>query len=427
MSPRHDAGSDSASGIGVDASGITGPRRSLGRFEFTALLAMSIALGALGIDLMLPAFDAMRAEFGLAPDSNVIAGTVTAYFFGLALGTFVYGPLADRHGRRFALFVSYGIYAAGGVASALAPSLELLLATRFLWGVGAAGSRVIAFAVIRDAYEGEEMSRAMSHVMAVFVLVPIIAPTLGAGIVAVAAWRWVFWACVVYAAIVWAWTLRLPETLHEEYRLDARLGRLVEAGRIVLSNRIAVGYGLAMTALYAVFISYLGSSEIIFGEVFAQDENFPYLFGTLAAVMGGAMLVNARIVRSIGTRRVAHTVLVAYLPAAAGFLALALSTEGRPGLLPFMAGLATLFTGHALMIPNLNSIAMEPMARVAGTASSILGAAQLGVGALLGSLIDRAFDGTILPLAIGFGGYGLAAFALVLWAEGGRLRLSSTA
>lgn len=402
---------------------MSGRRRTIGRLEFTALLALSIALGALGIDLMLPAFDAMRADFGLAPDSNAIAGIVTTYFFGLALGTFIYGPLADRYGRRAALFVSYAIYAAGGVASALAPTLELLLATRFLWGVGAAGSRVIAFAVIRDAYEGEEMSRAMSHVMAVFVLVPIVAPTLGAGIVAIAHWRWVFWACVAYAAAIAAWTSRLPETLHEEYRLEARLGRVVEAGRIVLSNRIAVGYGLAMTALYAVFISYLASSEIIFGEVFGQDENFPYLFGALAAVMGGAMLVNARIVRTIGTRRVAHVVLIAYLFAAAGFVALAVSTGGRPGLLPFMVGLATLFTGHALMIPNFNAIAMGPMARVAGTASSILGAAQLGVGALLGSLIDRAFDGTIVPLALGFGGYGLAALFLVLWAERGRLRL----
>lgn len=384
---------------------------------------MSMALGALGIDLMLPAFDAMRADLGLAADSNQIAGTVTAYFFGLAIGTFIYGPLADRYGRRPGLFVSYGVYAVGGVASALATNLELLLLARLVWGIGAAGSRVIAFAMIRDAYEGEEMSRSMSHVMAVFILVPIVAPTLGAGIVAIASWRWVFGVCVVCAAGIAAWTLRLPETLHEEYRLEASFARTLEAGRIVLSNRIAVGYGLAMTALYAILISYLGSSEIIFGETFDQDANFPYIFGGLAAVMGVAMLVNARIVRSLGTRRVAHTVLVAYLLAAGGLLALAVSTNGLPSLLPFLAGLAALFSGHALMIPNLNSIAMQPLAPVAGTASSILGAAQLGVGALLAWFIDQAFDGTILPLAVGFAGYGLLAFGLILWAEGGRLRL----
>ncbi len=191
----------------------------------------------------------------------------------------------------------------------------------------------------------------------------------------------------------------------------------------MVSNRITVGYGLGMTALYAVLIAYLGSAEIIFGETFDQDANFPYIFGGLAMVTGISMLVNARFVRSIGTRRVAHTVLLAYLVAAAGLVALALSSGGRPALAPFLAGLAAMFAGHALMIPNMNSIAMEPMAQVAGTASSILGAVQLGIGALLGSFIDRAFDGTVLPLSIGFAAYGLLALALVLWAEGGRLQL----
>jgi DHA1 family bicyclomycin/chloramphenicol resistance-like MFS transporter len=133
--------------------------------------------------------------------------------------------------------------------------------------------------------------------------------------------------------------------------------------------------------------------------------------------------VNARIVRSVGTRRLAHRVLLVYLAAAAGFAVYALATGGRPPLGFFLFGLATMFASHALLIPNLNAIAMEPMARVAGTASSIMGAAQLGLGALLGSFIDRAFDGTILPLVLGFAAYGALACGLVLWAEGGRLRL----
>lgn len=402
---------------------IRGPRRSIGRIEVTALLAMSMALGALGIDLMLPAFDAMRADLGLAADSTAIAGTVTAYFLGLALGTFLYGPLADRYGRRRALFVSYAIYGAGATASALSPSLGVLLVMRLLWGLGAAGSRVIALAIIRDAYDGEEMSRAMSHVFAVFVLVPIVAPSLGAGILAVSSWRWVFGFCVVCAVGMALWTLRLPETLHAEYRLEARLSRLLEAGGAVLSNRVAVGYALAMTALYAVFIGYLGSSEIIFDEVFDQGANFPFIFGGLAAVMGVAMLVNARVVRSLGTRRLAHRALLVYLAAALAFTTYAAATGGRPPLGLFLLGLATMFASHALLIPNLNTIAMQPMARVAGTASSIMGAAQLGLGALLGSFIDRAFDGTVLPLVLGFAGYGALALGLVLWAEGGRLRL----
>lgn len=399
---------------------VRGPVRSIGRREFVALLAMSMALGALGIDLMLPAFDAMRADLGLEPGSNRIAGVITTYFLGLATGTLVYGPLADRFGRKSTLLGSYAVYALGGLASTFAPTLEVLLLTRFLWGFGAAGARVVALAVVRDAYEGDEMSRIMSLIMAIFVLVPVIAPTIGALIVAVSSWRWVFGICVLAAAGIALWTTRLPETLHEEYRLEARFGRLVHAARVVVSNRTTALYALAMTALYAVFIGYLGSTEVIFTQTFDQGRNFPYIFGALAAVFGVGMLVNVRIVRRVGTRRLTMVVLVGYLIAAALMAALALLTGGRPPLPVFLVGLAALFGSHALLIPNMNSIAMGPMAEVAGTASSIIGATQLGLGALLGSLIDGAFDGTIRPLAFGFLAYGLVAALLVFLAESSR-------
>ncbi|MGI9038992.1 MAG: multidrug effflux MFS transporter, partial [Gemmatimonadota bacterium] len=363
-------------------STVRGRRRSIGRAEFVALLAMAMATGALGIDLMLPAFDVMRADLGLAPDSTAIAGVITTYFLGLAAGTFVYGPLADRFGRRPVLFASYAIYGVGALTSTFAPSLALLLITRFVWGLGAAGSRVVAFAVIRDAYEGEEMSRVMSLIMAVFILVPVVAPTIGAGIVAIASWRWVFGVCVLAVSAMALWTTRLPETLHEEYRLEASFERISRAAGTVLSNRTTVGYTLAMTSLYAVFISYLGTAEIIFGQTFDQGARFPYIFGGLAAVMGVAMVVNSKIVRRVGTRRMTRVVFVAYLVAASGLATLALATGGRPPLAAFLVGLAAMFGSHALLIPNMNSIAMGPMAEVAGTASSLMGAAQLGVGAL---------------------------------------------
>ncbi|MDX1657925.1 MAG: multidrug effflux MFS transporter [Nitriliruptorales bacterium] len=382
---------------------------------------MSMALAALGIDLMLPAFPDLRQAFDLPADSTAVAGAVTAYFLGLAGGQLVYGPLADRFGRRPALYLGYGIYAVGALASALSPSLAVLYAARLIWGLGAAGCRVITFAVIRDRYEGERMSRAMSFVMAVFVLVPIAAPAVGAVITAVGGWQWVFLACVVAVVGIATWAVRLPETLHEEYRLELRFGRILAATRQVVSHRQSMAYTLAMTALYGVFTSYLASSEIIFGQAFGAADTFPYLFGGLAAVMGGAMLLNARIVGTFGTRRLSHVVLVGYLVAAAALLALALATGGRPPLWAFLLAMAVLLSGHALLIPNFNTIAMDPMAAIAGTASSVIGAVQLAGGALLGAVLDRAFDGTILPLAWGFVLYGILALALVLWGEDGGL------
>jgi DHA1 family bicyclomycin/chloramphenicol resistance-like MFS transporter len=265
------------------------------------------------------------------------------------------------------------------------------------------------------------MSRAMSFVMAVFILVPVVAPSLGALIAAVASWRWIFGLCALAVAGMALWARRLPETLRPEHRRSLNPRRLLAATREVVGNRQTVAYTLAITALYGVFTSYLGSSEIIFRETFDAGDRFPLIFGGPAAVMGLAMLANARVVGFVGTRRLAHVVLLGYLAVAAILALLALATDGVPPLWLFLVALAAMLSAHALLIPNFNTIALEPMAAIAGTASSVVGAVQIAVGAVLGALLDRAFDGTVRPLALGFVGYGIIATGLVLWAEQGRL------
>ena len=390
--------------------------------EFTALLALSIALAALGIDILLPAFGAIRAELGLPADSTAVAALVTAYFLGLALGQLAYGPLSDRFGRRPTLFVGYAVYVLGALAATASPSLELLVASRFLWGLGAAGPRVVTIAIIRDTYEGDRMSRAMSFVMAVFILVPVIAPSIGAGLVALGNWRWVFATCVLAALVmtVWAW-VRLPETLPDRHRLELRLGRIARAVGVVVTARQARGYGLAMTVLFGAFLSYIASSEIIITETFDRARWFPVIFSGLAAVMGVAILLNARIVGRIGARRLAHRALLGYLAVAAVLVLVAVTTGGRPPLWLFLVTAGLLLASHALLVPNLNAIAMANMAPVAGTASSLLGAAQIAGGAMLGAVVDQAFAGTILPLSVAFLGYGTVALGLILWTEHGKL------
>lgn len=403
------------------ADTVVGPRRQLGRVEFTALLAMSMALAALGIDLMLPAFAQMRTDLGLDPGSTAIAATVTAYFFGLAVGQLVYGPVADRYGRRPALFLGFAVYAAGALAAAVSPSLTILVVARFLWGLGAAGPAVVTRAVVRDTFEGDQMSRAMSLITAVFILVPVVAPSIGAAVVTLVSWRWLMAGCLGAVALMAIWARRLPETLHPEHRLPLRFGRVARAARLVLGHREAMLYTLAMTSLYGVFTSYIASSENIFAGVFDQAHNYPLIFGGLAATIGMSMLVNARIVGGVGTRPLAHTILIAYLAAAVLLAGLALVTGGRPPLWMFLPGLGAMLFAHGLLIPNFTTIALDPMGHVAGTASSVLGAIQLGVGSALGLLLDRTFDGTVLPLSLGFLGYGVLALVLVLVAERGQL------
>jgi MFS transporter, DHA1 family, multidrug resistance protein len=405
----------------VTVRAMTRARSRPSEAEFIALIALSIALAALGIDVMLPAFPAIRAELDLPPDSTAVGGLVTAYFLGLAIGQLVHGPISDRFGRRPTLYAGFTLYGVGAVLAILAPSLPLLLAARFVWGLGAAGPRVVTVAVIRDTYEGDRMSRAMSFVMAVFLVVPVLAPSIGAAIVSVAGWRWIFGVCVLAAALMALWAVRLPETLAPEHRLELRFGRVLAAARFVVTERRTVGYTVALTALFGAFLSYIATSELLIGDVYGRPAAFPVVFGGLALVMGVAALANTRLLKRVPTGRLAHGVLLGYLGAALLLALLAVATGGRPPLPVFLAGVATMLAAHALLIPNLTSLAMAPMGSVAGTASSLVGASQIAGGALLGAGLDRLYDGSIRPLASGFLVLGCVAFAAVLVAERGQL------
>ena len=380
-----------------------GARRTAGDRELIALLAMVTALTALGIDLMLPAFDDIRADLGMATDATAVTGLVTAYFVGLGVGTIGYGPLADRYGRRPAMRLGLTIYVVGALVASLMPTLPLLMAARFLWGFGAAGPRVVALAVVRDRFEGEAMSKTMSTLMAIFILVPIVAPALGVGLLTIVEWRWLFVFCALWACVLAVWVRRLPETLTEANRIpDLGLGRVRRAMATVVATPSTRAHAVAITALYGVFASYLGSAEAIVDRTFDAGDAFPLIFGGVAAVLGVAALTNGRIIDRVGIEAMVARALPVYVAGGVAFLVLAMITDGRPPLAAYLVVISVILAAHALLLPNLNTLAMAPMAAIAGTASSVLGAFQLSIGALLGGVLDRFFDGTITPLAIGF-------------------------
>jgi len=381
-----------------------------------ALLSLTMALTAISIDLMLPAFGEMRAFFGMDPDSSEISATVTALFVGLAAAQMIYGPLSDRFGRRPLLFVGFGLYVTGAVGAALAPTFGLMLVSRVIWGAGAAGARVVSLAIVRDSYRGDQMARIMSLLMAIFIMVPVLAPSIGAGIVVILPWQAVFWFCVLYATVVAGWcAIRLPETLDPAARIPLRFERVSRAARAVLSQRAAMAYALALMLLFGVFSSYLGSSQVIVDDVFGLGDRFPLVFGGLAALMGVAALANAAVVERFGSQRIVHSVVGGYVVAAVALVVLSVTTGGRPGFWPFILILALLLFANAILTPNLNTLAMDPMGEMAGTASALIGTAQIGGGALIGTLIDRAYDGSVTPLAIAFLVVGLLSWPAIRW------------
>lgn len=383
----------------MSVGGVTCPRATMHGRELIAFLAMAMALSALGIDLLLPAFPDLRAEFALDPGSTAVSAFITTYFVGLASGQLIIGPLADRFGRRPLLRAGIVLYAIAAGFAIFAPSFTLLLVARFIWGVGAAAGRVLAVAIVRDQFVGAAMARTMSLIMAVFVIVPVIAPSIGALLLRVLAWQQLVLLNVGAAALILLWTVRLAETLPQVHRRTLHV-RVVGAAAVrVLRDPVAGPLVIAQAVLFGGFASYLSTSEIIYREVFDRDALFPVLFGGMALVMGVATLVNGRIVERIGLVRMLRIDLVGYLVGATALLAVALVTGGRPPLLVYLVVLGVLLSSHAMIIPNMSARAMEPMGDIAGVASAVSGATLIGGGALIGAAIDRAYDGTVRPLA----------------------------
>lgn len=383
------------------------------------MVASLSALNALAIDIMLPALPQIGASFNLT-DDNDRQLVVVCYVALFGISQLVYGPLADAFGRRSVLIYALGIYIAGSILCVFAPNFELFLAARALQGVGAAATRVIATAVVRDVTEGRRMAQVMSMAMTVFMIVPIVAPSLGQLILFVAPWRWIFGALLIYALIVLAWALlRLPETLAPENRRPFNPPAIIGAYAMVLRERQTVGYMIATTFVTACLFGYITSSEQLFVDVYNLGPAFPLAFASIAIAISFGTFMNSRLVVRHGMRRLSHIMIIGFT---LGALALALIAQLGLATFPvFTAMLALTFAMFGLIASNFNALAMEPVGRVAGSASAIYGAVTATGGAIIGAIIGRAFDGTIVPFAIGLAASGAATLVAVLWTERGKL------
>lgn len=369
---------------------------------FTFVLAMGMAITALGVDTVLPAFPDIREAMDLDAESTKVAGLVTFFLMGSSAGLLPAGLLADRFGRRPVMWGGLVLYVAGAIGALLAPTLSVMFAARFVWGLGSAGPRVAVTAMVRDAYAGEQMAKQMSFIMAVFVLVPTFAPSISAGLLLLGPWQLVFWLCAAAGAAMLVATWPLPETLAPEDRTTLSAADVWGNCRAVLTTPGTGGYLVALTALFGVFLSYLASSEIIIDQTFGLDDWFPLVFGGLSIVLGISMFVNGRIVERVGLDRLLGVVFAGSAVAVAALFALALATDGEPPFWLFVVMMGAVLFAHQMLIPDINAAAMRPLAHVAGTAAAILGMVPGVIGAVIGTVIDRQFDGTIRPLAIAY-------------------------
>jgi MFS transporter, DHA1 family, multidrug resistance protein len=395
------------------------PKPKLGDTELTVMMAAIMALNALAIDAMLPAFPYMVSGLGLA-DPNRIQYVIAAYLFGMAAGSLVHGPLSDRYGRRPILLGAIAGYVLCALACSFAPSFETLMAMRMAHGLCGAALGVLVTSIIRDQFEGDAMARRMSTIFLVFMAVPIIAPLVGSAVLLFAGWRVIFDLFAVAAIGVFAWViLRLPETLDPANAIKIEPKALTAAWRAVIGNRTANCYMVAGGITQGSLFGYLNASQQIFDKSFGAANFFAFGFAIIAGGIACANFTNSRIVERFGARRVSHSALIAFIILALAQWAAAVFV---PSSLPIFLALITVNMAMIGFVgSNFSSIAMQPFGAIAGSASSFQNFVRTLLGAAVGALIGQQFAGSVTPIALGFLACGSIAMALVLFGEKGRL------
>ncbi len=391
----------------------------ISKAEFVALVASMMALNALAIDIMVPALNDIGAAFRLT-DANDQQLVIFAYVLGFGTPQLIWGPISDRFGRRAILLYCLIGYAICSLLCAHASGFTGFLIARFMMGVFSSACRVVAVSVVRDVYVGRGMAQIMSMVMTVFMIVPLLAPGMGQLILLIAPWPWIFFVLVTYSVLVAIWSVfRLPETLSPENRKALNFVTVFSAYKKVVTTRVACGYVLASGVLFGGLFAFIFSIEQIMREVFAQDHLLGLWFALVVVGIVISNVLNALLVKTYGMRFLSH--IAAILFTCLGGLNCLLMWQLGPVFPVFMVGMVATFCTIGMMGPNFNAIAMEPLGDIAGTASAALGFASTTLAGFLGYLISSQYNGTVLPLLLGFTALGASAVIILLVTERGHL------
>ncbi|WP_274629126.1 multidrug effflux MFS transporter [Arvimicrobium flavum] len=393
------------------------------QWEFITIAAALMALNALAIDIMLPGLQEIGASLGVE-NENHRQYVISAYFAGLAFALLAYGPSSDRFGRRAPLLFGLGVYIVAAFAAAFSTDFTTLLVLRFIQGIGAASTRVIAVSMVRDRFGGRQMAEIMSLIFMVFMVIPVVAPGIGQIVMLFAEWHWIFICMAVIALAIMAWAaIRLPETLPAEHRRPMDIGSVGRGFAAVLTNRLSLFYTLASTILFGALFGFINSAQQVYVGIYGLGVWFPVIFAAIAGMMAVSSFLNSRLVGTLGMRRLSHGALLGFLGVSVIWLAWSLV-----GVIP-LAAFVLLFAAAMFQFgwigSNFNAIAMEPLGHIAGTAASVQGFFQTLGGGLIGAFIGQSFDGTTTPLAAGFCGVALLGLTMVLIGERGKLFTAS--
>lgn len=390
----------------------------LGERELIVLMALLMSLQAFGIDSMLPALGSISSEFGVTGNERQFI--IGAYFLGSGIGAFFPGAFADKFGRRPVLALGLVVYVVFSIACALVTSFEWLVGLRLVQGLWCAGLSVVPAAIVCDRVGGDRMARLMSLIMMIFLAVPLVAPAISQVILNFVGWRWIFGAMAIMGTVVgiWVWA-RLPESLAPENQQDIEPRTILRNMGTALMRRDSIGYVIGSALVFGSLFGFLNSSQQLIGEHFHAGQSFALIFGAAVLGMVVANFTNSRIVERFGARRVSHAALLVFI--SAGIAQFISAGRADQQLWEFVPILAVSMASLGFIGANFSSIAMQSFYHIAGAASSAQTSLRMVSGALLGSAIGFAYDGTARPLATAMLSCGLLALAVILYSEKGRL------
>ncbi len=392
-------------------------KTSIGLVEFVALMAMMTSLTAMSIDSMLPALSEIGLDLGIQRpnDSQLV---ISLLLVGMAVGQMFLGPLSDSIGRKPTVYIGFGLFITGCLMSMLTTNFQIMLAGRVLQGLGAAAPRVVVVALIRDLYTGREMARVMSFVMAVFILVPVVAPAFGQAILMVGHWRWIFGVLLIIVLFIGIWfAWRQPETLSPDSRTPFSLATIGRAIQEAVTHRMVFGYTIAIGLVFGAFIGYLNSAQQVFQEQYGLGTLFPLYFALLALSLGCAFIANSRLVMRFGLHEISYLALKSIVALSIVFFGVATITDGQPPLWSLTLYFILTFFGLGILFGNLNTLAMKPLGHIAGVGAAVVGSLSTFISLLLGTFIGQCYDGTVLPMIGGFAIYSIIAIMVMRWVE----------
>ncbi len=360
---------------------------------------------AMSIDSLLPGLPAIGRSFDVEdPTKNQLL--ITMIFLGLGFGQLIFGPLSDSFGRKPIVYFGFGVFILASIICVSTTSFEWMIFGRILQGIGLACPRTMSISMVRDTYSGDLMAKVLSIIAAFFILIPVIAPTLGQWILDVSGWRAIFNFNLLLCIVIMLWFWRgQEETLKNEYKIKFNLKLFYNGAIEFVQHKRAVCFTLISGFITGSFMVYLSTSQQIFQEQYGLGKWFPYIFGLTAIAVGSATFTNSQLVMRFGSYKISKIATFVYAIISLVYVVL-FYNGNNPDVFILISFFVVQFFAIGLLFGNLRALAMEPLGHIAGIGAAINGFVSTIMAVPIANYIGSFVSTSTLPLFIGFTFFG---------------------